>query len=292
MTEIAPQHDDIRWTYVSAERRASSSQRNQGIRMANADILFLIDDDSLMYPDCAENIMRVYEADVDRRIVGANATNVPDPPDEPLRESHAEHRTHKQYGSFASAIRQLLKTEVIFVPYDSDYPKHPLPETVASLPVDRWELAAGWGMTFRREIAIAEPFAEHLIRYAATEDSDMSYRASRRGPYVGVRNARLCHLGASSGRVSTYAWTLANLLNPIVNNALHASDPGEAKRRCARVLRRRALINVSKDVYYLRPTLPHTRGALAALWYFNEIYRRPKPELIAWYSTFQSRLFG
>ena len=62
-------------------RRSSASQRNQGVRLATADILFLIDDNSLMYPDCAEQIMRIYEADKDKTVSGINAIHVPVPPD-------------------------------------------------------------------------------------------------------------------------------------------------------------------------------------------------------------------
>jgi hypothetical protein len=43
--------------------------------------VFLFDDDSLMYPDCAAEIMRVYDADTGRSVVGVNATNVAVPPD-------------------------------------------------------------------------------------------------------------------------------------------------------------------------------------------------------------------
>ena len=71
----------IRWHYVKAERRSSTSQRNQGVRAASTDVVFLCDDDSLMYPDCAAEIMRVYDADSGRSVVGVNATNVAVPPD-------------------------------------------------------------------------------------------------------------------------------------------------------------------------------------------------------------------
>jgi cellulose synthase/poly-beta-1,6-N-acetylglucosamine synthase-like glycosyltransferase len=81
LREIASLWPGIRWHYVEAERRSSASQRNQGVRAASADVVFLLDDDSLMYPDCAAEIMRVYDADSGRSVVGVNATNVAVPPD-------------------------------------------------------------------------------------------------------------------------------------------------------------------------------------------------------------------
>src|SRR6185312_14717864 len=53
MAEIAPLRPGVRWQYVEAERRSLPAQRNQGIALSTAPILFMIDDDSLMYPDCA-----------------------------------------------------------------------------------------------------------------------------------------------------------------------------------------------------------------------------------------------
>jgi glycosyltransferase involved in cell wall biosynthesis len=69
LREISPLWPGIRWHYVEAERRSITSQRNQGVRAASADVVFLFDDDSLMYPDCAAEIMRVYDADTGRSVV-------------------------------------------------------------------------------------------------------------------------------------------------------------------------------------------------------------------------------
>jgi glycosyltransferase involved in cell wall biosynthesis len=57
MAEIASISSDILWVYNSAEHRSSTLQRNQGLQLATADVVFLLDDDSLMYPTCAEEIM-------------------------------------------------------------------------------------------------------------------------------------------------------------------------------------------------------------------------------------------
>jgi glycosyltransferase involved in cell wall biosynthesis len=138
--EIAPRWPGIRWHYVKAERRSSASQRNQGIRAASADVVFLFDDDSLMYPDCAAEIMRVYGADNGRSVVGVNATNVAAPPDaSPGSEVSVptEFRTAKNYGPVARWVRRQLRADDIFIPYDRSFPAHPLPTTVAALAVDR-----------------------------------------------------------------------------------------------------------------------------------------------------------
>jgi glycosyltransferase involved in cell wall biosynthesis len=167
LREIAPLWPGIRWHYVEAVRRSLTSQRNQGVRAASADVVFLFDDDSLMYPDCAAEIMRVYDADIGRSVVGVNATNVAVPPDASLGcqvKAPTEFTTAKNYGHVAGWVRRRLHADDIFIPYDRSVPAHPLPTAVAALPVDRWLMGAGWGMTFRREIALAEPFEGELSR--------------------------------------------------------------------------------------------------------------------------------
>ena len=294
LREIAPLWPGIRWRYVEAERRSLPAQRNQGIRAASADVVFLIDDDSLMYADCAAEIMRVYDADDDRAVVGVNATNVADPPDAPTGNVSAptEFRTAKNYGPLAQWVRRVLGADDIFIPYDRSYPAHPLPSAVAALSVDRWPMGAGWGMTFRREVCLAEPFEEILINYAAGEDSDMSYRATRRGVYVGARRARLCHLGAASGRAPTFVWAVFNMLNPVALHALYSTDRRSSQMLHRRMLARRVLISAAKDVYYRRWTLPTARGALVALSMVGAVFRKSEPELRAWYPEFQAALYN
>jgi glycosyltransferase involved in cell wall biosynthesis len=292
--EIAPLWPGIRWHYVEAERRSLTSQRNQGIRAASADVLFLFDDDSLMYPDCAAEIMRVYDADNRRSIVGVNATNVAAPPDAaPERQLSAstEFTTAKNYGPVARWVRATLRADDIFIPYDRALPSHPLPSAVAALAVDRWPTAAGWGMTFRREICLSEPFEEMLINYAAGEDSDMSYRATRRGVYVGARNSRLCHLGAVSGRAPTFIWAVFNMLNPVALHALYSTDRRRSRMLHRRMLARRVLISAAKDVYYRRWTMPTARGALLALSMVGTVFAKSEHELRTWYPQFQAALY-
>src|SRR5437762_11890391 len=48
LADFAHSRPEIRWVYVSAERPSSTAQRNQGTRLAHSDILFILDDDSLM----------------------------------------------------------------------------------------------------------------------------------------------------------------------------------------------------------------------------------------------------
>jgi GT2 family glycosyltransferase len=292
LREVAPTFDAIRWEYVQAHQRSSAAQRNQGVRLATADVVFLIDDDTLMYPNCAAEILRIYEADCNDSVVGVNATNVALPPDSPAIETKAtEFMTAKNYGPLAALVRRVLNADDTFLPYDKTFPSHRLPPEVEALPIDRWRTAAGWGMTFRREVCLAEPFEEVLINYASSEDTDMSYRATRRGTYVGARFARVCHLGAVSGRPTTFVWAFFNMLNPVVLHALHAADRRRSLQMNRRLLIRRAVLGATKDIYYKRWTLPTARGALLAFLMAGDVFRKSAGEIRAWYPRFQADFY-
>ncbi len=293
LTELATAHPAIRWLYVQAERPSSTAQRNQGTRLAHADVLFLIDDDSLMYPDCAEQILRVYEADVGQAVAGVNAMHVPQPPDQPSAAPKgrlSEHGTTKQYGLVARLVRWLLRADDLFVPYDADFPQHTLPPAVAQLSIGTRPLMAGWGMTFRRNICLKEPFDEILSRYAAGEDSDMGYRASRHGLLLTALEAHLCHIGATGGRLPPYVVALLGNLNPLVMHRLYSTDLQRSRRRSRGLLARRFLILLCKDLAKGRLSLPNARGILGAWRWLGPVFSQSEAELRAWYPTFQKQL--
>src|SRR5262245_220356 len=81
MAELAVHRPHIHWHYVEARHRSSAGQRNQGVRLATADVVFLIDDDSLMYSDCAEHILPIYEADTQGQVAAIMADEATTPPD-------------------------------------------------------------------------------------------------------------------------------------------------------------------------------------------------------------------
>jgi glycosyltransferase involved in cell wall biosynthesis len=89
LSEIAADNPAVRWTYQQARVRSLTHQRNQALDQTTADVLFLIDDDSFMFDDCAAEIMAIYEADPEGKIAGVSATladNAPGASSSPARE--------------------------------------------------------------------------------------------------------------------------------------------------------------------------------------------------------------
>jgi GT2 family glycosyltransferase len=226
-------------------------------------------------------------------VAGVNAMHVPQPPDQPSDTPGgpvSEHGTTKHYGVLARLIRWLLRADDLFVPYDADFPRHPIPPAVQRLPIGTRPLMVGWGMTFRRDISLKEPFDEILSRYAAGEDSDMGYRASRHGLLLTALEARLCHIGASGGRLPAYVVALLGNLNPLVMHRLYSTDLKRSRRRSRHLLARRFLILFCKDLARRQFAVPNARGILGAWRRLGYVFSRSEAELRAWYPTFQKQL--
>jgi glycosyltransferase involved in cell wall biosynthesis len=294
LANLAKDHPHIRWQYVQAEMRALPAQRNQGLKLVTSEVVFLFDDDSLMYPDCAEEIMKVYEADTKGRVAGVMAAHEPVPPDRPDDPEAArpsEHAATQNYGSLARMIRRVLDADNIFVPYDEDFPKHEMPEEVHWLEVGLVRLMPGWGMTFRRATCLQEPFSEMLRRYAALEDTDMTYRASRHGPLLVAGNARLCHIGSVGGRLNLFLLAALRNLNQVALHRLHSTDISRSRLKLHRMMARRFLILLAKDVYRRKWSFPNARGILFAFRWMDPVLNMSEAELRDWYPLFQQKAF-
>jgi glycosyltransferase involved in cell wall biosynthesis len=293
LTELAPGHPQIRWEYVQAERRSLTAQRNQGIRMARADILFLIDDDSLMYPDCAEQVMRIYEADTGRQVAGVMAEEALMPPDVPGSAS-------EQPGSLPpppSRLRRLkdhllawLRVGDYLQPYDSRPLSWDLPQSLQGLNVMPTARLYGAWMTSRRELVERERFEEVLDAYSYLEDADISYRLARYGHLVLAIDARLCHLRAAGGRLSIFTLATMGAMNALVLHRLHSPDVRRSISLYRSFLLKQFFVQGLRDVASKDTSFPRAHGVLVALNLFQRVFTSSKEELRRWYPRFQEEL--
>jgi len=296
LKEFIDHYPQIPLIYVQAAVPSSTAQRNQGIDIASGDILFLIDDDSLMYPDCAEEVMKVYEADLDHGIHGISAIPTPNPPDmDVCKLGQLIPPTNAMVQPKQTRLRQFFKSllltdQTYFLPYDEDYPNWPIPEHLDTLKIGRIQVMAGYSMTFRREILLKERFSEVLQRYAAGEDQDLSYRVSRHGAIVNAINAHLCHLEISGGRLSQFQVTVLAALNPAILQQFHSPNRTLVNLKWRRILRRRIIINFLKDLSDKNFRCSRTVGVLYAFLQLQQIYQRTPDELLQWYPEFQKKL--
>lgn len=287
--------DGIRFTYERGRIASSTAQRNQGIALSSAPILFLIDDDSLMYPDCAEEILKVYGADPTHRIAGVSAIGVPVPPDRTEQSSEDQElpKIERKPSSLRRLVSKALRTRSTeFIPSDRKFPAPPLPPEVPADTIGRIRFMAGYAMTFRREALLSEPFDEVLERYAAGEDQDTSYRISRAGALVNAVRARLCHVEAKSGRLSPYVVAVLANLNPVVLHRKFSTDLQLSRRRLLTNMSHRLVISAIKESVSRSYTFPRTRGVAYSILRFNDVWKKDSTQLKAWYPEFQSELIS
>lgn len=294
--ELASYAPTIPLIYVKAYRPSLPAQRNQGIDLARSDVVFLLDDDSLMYPTCAEEIMKIYEADPEEHIQGVSAIAVPVAPDQRIMcpnipDSRLTAQPRQTW--LRRWAKDLLKTEqTYFLPYDRTYPSHPLPPQVPRQDIGRLQVMAGCGMTFRRRVLAQERFNDLLDRYAVGDDQDLSYRVSRYGAIVNAVKAHLCHLEAPSSQVSRFQMAVLAALNPAVLQQFHSLDRAETNHAWQQIVRQRLVINLLKDLCDRDWSFARTRGNWWALSYLPSIHRRSLDDLSTWYAAFQQQLWA
>ncbi|MBF2029633.1 MAG: glycosyltransferase family 2 protein [Oscillatoriales cyanobacterium C42_A2020_001] len=296
MSEIATTAPDIRWIYTAANQRGLPLQRNQGLDLATADILFFLDDDSLMYPDCAEEILKVYEADSDGVVVGVQAALVDALPSDVVVEDEQKPVGWKIEQWIPGVVKLqrfvwkhifLMNNEVLCVPYYGDFPSYSVPQPLLDLNAQFMRIFHGCRMTFRRDAIAKERFEPLLLYYALNEDMDASYRVSSHGLLLEAANAKLHHFQSNSGRLSRFVVTALSALNQAVCVRRYSNDLKRDRTRFYILTSRRVLAEFFKDGLSRRWTFPQLRGILTAFRYAPAIFSLPEHELADWYPQLQ-----
>lgn len=289
----------VRMEYIQGEKASLTVQRTQGIRLARADVLFLTDDDTLLYADCAEKIMEVYERDEACRIQAVAAVPVKSPPESfPAcgagegANSLPTQGAVPHYHPVVAAVRKLLKADDRFVPYDDEFPRHAIPPDLVDLPLALRSLVAGYALTCRRDAAIRDGFDGRLERYCPGEDSDFTYRLTRVGPIVARLDARICHLEAGSGRMASFHKTALGAINPLLFHRVHSTDLRRSAVRNRQLLRRRLIIEALKDLRNGDWGLPQARGIYVALRAIDEIMNCPDQDVDDLFRSYQRQYTG
>jgi len=306
--ELMAQYPTINWQYVQANRISSAAQRNQGIERATTNIVFLIDDDSFMYPNCAEEVMRLYNQDTAHKVAGImpKLEALPPPASEntkTVNQTSEVSKTSEVFSEFLNKLKviqvklrgfakRLIKDDDIFIPYDFVFPKHKLPEKLKDMATHPVRMMHGARMSYRREILTQVRFEEALERYAVNEDNDVCYRASRFGMLLHALNARICHVQDLEGRLSRFTTTALWGLNQALLHRLHSPDLARFKKLFKKLLWQRLITQTIKDILDRRWTLPSTRGVWFVLRHQDEIYSRTPAELRTWYPQFQQKLIS
>lgn len=304
MNKIATQYPAINWQYVQAKRASSAAQRNQGIELATADIVFLIDDDSFMYPDCAKEVIHIYAQDTAHEVAGIMPKLEFLPPGSSTIQKNVQNNNETKSPSYLwqqlkiiqaklrTFAKRLIKDDDIFIPYDFTFPQYTLPKALQQISAHPVPMIHGARMSYRREILAKIRFEETLERYAVNEDNDVCYRASRLGMLLHALKARICHLEAKEGRLTRLTTTALWGLNQAVLHRFHSPDLARFRRLFRKLLWQRLFTQTIKDILDRRWHLPSMWGIIFVLQHYEEILSKTPNELRVWYPQFQQALIS
>lgn len=287
----------IPWTYLHSDQRSLTHQRNLGFVHCDADVVFFLDDDSFMYPDCAREILDIYEADPSGAIGGVCArltTQSPEAP-RPTSSAAAPGPTPAARPGLVERLKGRLEPlwyqEHLFIPYDGAFHHRRVAgfsEHVAA-PVT---LFHGCRMTFRTAAARdAGGFQEMLIRGGFGEDADFSYRVSRQHALVMAMRAFLYHEQTPVQRAKVSVNACLVLLNSIALYRLNAESPPPSRGVVYRFLAKRLLLELLRDGGRGAREAPNVRGALRAARHAAEVVSSTREELRARYPALQAHLY-
>jgi glycosyltransferase involved in cell wall biosynthesis len=289
--------------YLAATDKSLARQRNQGLLLAKCDIVFFFDDDSLMFPDCAEQIMAVYEKDTGCLVAGVQAELTDEMP-----AGVALSDTRKVTGSpgppqvesnlLLSCMRWawrnifLMDSTKLFIPYDGAYYSRPIPEQLIPDNLRPEVLFHGCRMTFRRSVIACEKFEALMLGYCPAEDLDASYRASRHGVLVTATKALLHHYQIAGGRTDRYTVSMLTTMNQAMCLRRHAEQLNLRIRDFWILILRKMFAELFKDALSKRWDLPQLRGLLNAVRVSRAIFRLSSNELEQIYPKLQQRVLN
>ncbi|MEM9969502.1 MAG: glycosyltransferase family 2 protein, partial [Pseudomonadota bacterium] len=173
-------------------------QRNIGLGEVTAPIVFFFDDDALVHPGAAEDILSVYARDTDKQIAGVAAAEAKVPPGGSLPDqawcmSDTHRKEARRRGLRHRLERRLTALKPSIFLGATLNSRHEVPAWLDAFDAVPVEYMTGFRMTFRTAAIRAAGFDETLLGYGLDEDIDASFSAMASGLVVAARRARVYH---------------------------------------------------------------------------------------------------
>jgi glycosyltransferase involved in cell wall biosynthesis len=289
--------------YLAATDKSLARQRNQGLLLAACDIVFFFDDDSLMFSDCAEQIMSIYEKDTDCLVAGVQADLTDEIPagvalSDRRKVTGSQGQRRVKNNLLLSCIRWawrnvfIMDSTTLFIPYDGAYYSRQIPEQLIRDNLRPEVLFHGCRMTFRRTVIACEKFDSLMLGYCPGEDLDTSYRASRHGLLVTATKALLHHYQSAGGRTDRYTVSMLTTMNQAMCLRRHAGQLNLRIRDFWILIFRKMFAEFLKDALSKRWDLPQLRGLLNGVKVSRAIFRLSSNELEQVYPRLQQRVLN
>lgn len=211
-------------TIIRSSKKNLPHQRNLGLELVTAPVVLMPDDDSLLYPDTAELMVRLYELDTECRIGAVTAQPVESSP----KMSKPAAYKKSLFASLKGHVQNFRNIyEHKYFPYPtSGYAKAlikaaKIPDCIDGTNHRIVELIGGYRMSFRTEaIRKAGGFYELLgygIGYATYEDYEAVMRVMNHGYLLATaQNARIFHNIFPSRRAGGFNYGFSQFANSML----------------------------------------------------------------------------
>lgn len=287
---------DIPVTHVDSPP-GMTVQRNIGLQYVSGEVVLFPDDDSILFPDAMDHIMRVYERDEDGVIGGVCAAEAMQPhPSSGIApvdgRSNAGYRRKWSDAVSLKLTPRRRRFEAEFVP-------DPFLELarvkIDALPQPCWlaeerailvPYMTGFRMSYRTDVIRRLGFDEELGRYALFEDIDASLRVLDSHCLAAAQDAFIYHHKAPERRDGGQALGAMHILNRAY---VIAKDRIEDTRVWPEIRdKARRFARYKTWLYRLRakPGFGRQRllGAKLATRYQDQILNAPREELVETYA--------
>jgi GT2 family glycosyltransferase len=277
------------------------AQRNQGLERIEEPVVVFPDDDSLWFPDTVENLLRVYEDDVNGRYGAVSITPVDRAPDD---LSAAAPAAQRRFGALplVTTARNLVESRVVPSPFnvfgnqqtrllrdsaESDGLAYPLVPSIG-----------GYRMSFRTEVVKKLAFDDVLgsrIGYATHEDMDMGLRVLAAGFLIAAApESRVFHNTYPGKRAGGFQYGFFHVFNYLyICRKVFPSSSSRLVRLTRRYLAYKVALYRLRQL--VRPGEYHDdvqRGARAAFSEFSVVAAADNNELARLYAEVSKRHLG
>ncbi len=264
----------------------SSLQRNAGLQHVESPVVVFPDDDALWFPDTADQIMQVYERDLED-LIGCVAFTPSSTYPEGSFGSAAPPYKMERRDRLAANVRGLMgPVEEKLIPdpmnpgcmWMNVWGAKVAPSWLAQANAELCGPVFGYRMTFRTAtIRRIGGFDEDLGRYAMFEDSDATIGALRQSLNVLATRARVYHYRVPGERVRGWEFGMMAVLNRTYVACKH-SLPGSAVRQMLRRFLYYKILRYWAQTYsqYGRQRL---EGALSGMSHLDDLIDAPVEQL-------------
>jgi GT2 family glycosyltransferase len=212
-TLIAQTHyPDLRYHKVEPHERGLTKQRNIGVGLCdkNTDIVAFLDDDTELFNDYFEELIKVYQSNPEITGVGGVAVN------ENRWVKISKNQEHKNcfiIDDFKIKLSSRYRFRKM-LGLMSKLPPGKMPKfshgNTQSYPLSgncyEVDLIVGMSMSFRTKIVHNQKFSEYFEGYGLYEDADYSIRALEYGKNVIATSVKLNHHHHPSGRPNQFKY--------------------------------------------------------------------------------------